>query len=79
MKNWLKGGLIGAVVWIALFLIWSIGFFLHPWLAGPSASEYFHDSLLVFFIWLIIFFIIGTIIGWIVNKIKSKKNKNGKR
>jgi len=81
MKAWLKGGLIGILIYFILIflpinlmngtlptILKSISLLLGlPWTTG--VSDYgFHLIISV----LVNFFLIGALIGWIIGKIKSK-------
>jgi uncharacterized membrane protein YedE/YeeE len=84
MKAWLKGGLIGISIYFILLIIIAIGdnfINLNPLMRIlmptwnyllPSAIW---NILMVYIISPIIYFFIGAIIGWIVGKIKSKKQQ----
>jgi len=90
MKTWIKGGLIGAVLFILLFII-SIplsGGYYGMYLALPIITllrlltgnfEFNSGEMVILIISSVSFyFIIGAIIGLIVGKIKSKNLKSGK-
>jgi predicted cobalt transporter CbtA len=98
MKPWLKGGLIGAIIGLILYLfVFTAGFGIFSW-AGDGAmvflvlvypalilwvltvqkaygtvtyERYEHAFLLISNI--IIWFVIGAIVGWVVGRIKSRK------
>ena len=86
MKTWLKGGLIGAGLDLIILLIaiitssptetkfLAVGFVQLPFsyilsVFGSSYLNYNFSTLILG--GLVIYFIIGTIIGWIIHKIKS--------
>ena len=64
-NSWLVGGIKASLIWIALFILYVLGYFV------SDARDYFHDSLSTFFIFLFIFFVTGAFIGFIVGKIKD--------
>lgn len=89
MKAWLKGGLIGILIWAVLFVV---ALFVNPYtnykvnFAGtiifinicPMITRCAYEGclgclLLGPLISLIFLFLIGAIIGWIVRKIKEKR------
>jgi len=74
----IKTGFIFVGIWIFLFVLYAIGFFFKPWFGGPSANQYFHDSIYVFTYMLFVSFLIGAFIGWIYGKIKLNKQKEVK-
>jgi len=65
MKTWIKGGVVGAILAVLLFI------------ADYLTSSHTKESLMIgldIFMWaLVIFVLLGIIIGWIISKIKSKK------
>ena len=86
MKTWLKGGLWGIIVWILLIITgllialfsfeanYSISFIAFPcilFFIGESGMQCFIYGPILN---LIISFILGSIIGLIIQKIKSKNN-----
>jgi ABC-type nitrate/sulfonate/bicarbonate transport system permease component len=85
MKAWLKGGLIGAIIFLVLIISWWIYIsILMNCLLDPSqlvnvggadcdTREDIIPTLIVFGIPIIFGFLIGALIGWIIGKIKSKK------
>lgn len=80
MKSWLKGGLIG----LFLFVLYFIGVILFFCSGGPfgggecTISKFIKiipDIIIntgVIFV-LVVLFLLGVLIGWIVGKTKSKK------
>ncbi len=89
LDSWLKGGIIGIIVYIlATLVFWIIGliigagaFFAIPSLpslfvfnfeasAGQSSNLFW-----VIIISILVYFLIGALIGWIVGKIKSRMGK----
>ena len=86
MKAWLKGGLIGMLVYFILIFV-PINFAGWDW---PTSLKYlslylgipwiFINPPSTYTMWVIIsvlinFFIIGAIIGFIINKIRRKKKR----
>lgn len=85
MKSWLKGGLLGAGIYLVLFIILLViddlglitaiispGTWFIIGISGVSANiKYF----LQFIISIIGWFILGSLIGFIIGKIKSKKEE----
>tara|TARA_Y100000310_G_scaffold275128_1_gene291539 strand:- start:5413 stop:5655 length:243 start_codon:yes stop_codon:yes gene_type:complete len=80
MKAWIKGGLIGAVIGV-LYLILSNLFGLNFCMfskekCGLEGAVFLFSLIYNWYEYLfilIIFLLIGAIIGWIVGKIKSRK------
>lgn len=67
MKAWIKGGLWGIGIFILLYIVTSTP------LAGSDYKEFFYLPLQYALIALLIFFIIGAVIGLIIGKVKEKK------
>lgn len=71
-KSWVKGGIIVGGIALLYILIVDL----------PQAIKYYTDIitfliiLALYLFWLIVAFVGGAIIGFIIGKIKSKKNKN---
>jgi p-aminobenzoyl-glutamate transporter AbgT len=73
MKAWVNGGLIGALFGIILFFyIRSKSFFIICKF-GPCQLDPILQAVDLLVL-IIFFFVIGSILGWIVGKIKAKKN-----
>lgn len=85
MKLWLKGGLIGLLLAILLSIYiltatYCIGLNSDGTSNCPTKFNLFLDNLTTLYPWiiltLILFFVIGAFIGWIIEIIK--KNRNNK-
>lgn len=84
LPYWLRGGIIAIIIFIILVVITSIsdrqgtshpGALIIPLLPGLALTNhtlYRSDLLINGFISLIIYFIIGALIGFIIGKIKNK-------
>tara|TARA_Y100000310_G_scaffold308712_1_gene352102 strand:+ start:886 stop:1146 length:261 start_codon:yes stop_codon:yes gene_type:complete len=81
MRDWLKGGLIGAGIGLVYFFIrLIIVFFKEPIardiLTGPVGS-WFHlvfwgGVILGFIEWMVIGFVVGIIIGFVIQKMRNR-------
>ena len=71
MKTWLRGGVIGVIIGILILGLtplrigWTIISTSFPKLANTSV---------MIVSGLIFYFLIGTLIGWLIGKFKQKKN-----
>ena len=87
MKAWLKGGVIGIGVFVVFIIIALIldglGEGAPTWLSLPLISGFLFTNFASYqirdfvfingLISVIIYFLVGAFIGWIIGKIKSKK------
>jgi len=73
---WLKGGIIGLIIWIIFFILAGIVDFQIKGIIPPLIIGNLHSNLTIPFVFaenVIIYVIISAIIGLIVGKVKSKR------
>ena len=77
MKTWIKGGLIGGIILLVLFLIWNLIslFILGHIQPGETISNFYSGSSQELLGAIVIGFVIGAIVGMITSKSKGKKKK----
>jgi len=74
-KYWVKGGIIGFCVSIILTTLWAFSVIPRIKCSDLGCKDYFTISAVSFVFYAPICILIGIIIGFIIDKIKSKKNK----
>ena len=71
MENWIKGAITGA----ALYILINLAFLL----SGNSQYQQLVQrdiikNVIPFLLWILVFSLAGLVIGWVINKIKSRNS-----